>query len=234
MTVRPSEIPGSDELARALSAVRDGAAALWLAARNYADAVAAETDALVAYAATVAAAGGEAEVRAARDVLAYTLGRRDDAGRRLGLDGGSPALVRAEKAVLDVVRTMSGDGAATVVVDQWPVPRAVAEDGVGELQRRTTRGEQLERWLATATQFVLRAGGEQVTVETRGADRWAVLDGRPGQYPAQVLTRTGQWEWEPAGSDRDEEFLSRARFTFPEAFERAAAVLAADTCAVNP
>ncbi len=95
---------GSVELARALADVRHLSARQWTAARDYADAVAAEGDALVAYAFAIADGAGEDEVRAAREVLAHTLGRRDDAGRRLGLNGQPPEAIRVVRELLDAAR----------------------------------------------------------------------------------------------------------------------------------
>jgi hypothetical protein len=45
-----------------------------------------------------------------------------------------------------------------------------------------------------------------ITVEYRGAGRWAVLDGR------YCLGRDGDWEYEPLPSARDEEWLAGHRF----------------------
>ena len=59
------------------------------------------------------------------------------------------------------------------------------------------------------------AGVEIVSVKQKqGASLWAVRFGQ------NVLSKTGQWEWEPMPSNRNENFLSRCRFaTAQEALE---------------
>ncbi len=101
MAARPA---GSVDLARALADVRNLSSWLWTAAREYADAVAAEGDALVAYATAVADGAGEDEICVARDVLTHTLSRRDAAGRCLGLDGQPPVVARAARELLKAAR----------------------------------------------------------------------------------------------------------------------------------
>jgi hypothetical protein len=53
----------------------------------------------------------------------------------------------------------------------------------------------------------------QVTIDrvkqSDGDDKWAVRCG------SEVLTKTGQWEYEPMPSNRSEAFLRRARFNSP-------------------
>lgn len=46
--------------------------------------------------------------------------------------------------------------------------------------------------------------------QRNGPDRWAV------RRRGEVLGRTGEWEWEPQNSNRDEAFLARCRFDSPD------------------
>ncbi len=103
LTPRPSAT--AEQMTQALTVVRDQVAVLWQVAWEYGRAVEAETDALLAYAQAVAADADEVNVRADREVLVHTLGRRDAAGRRLGLSGQPPALVRAVRELLTAART---------------------------------------------------------------------------------------------------------------------------------
>ena len=59
-------------------------------------------------------------------------------------------------------------------------------------------------------------------VQIDGPAKWAVrLDG-------DCLSRTGEWEWEPMPSGRDDDFLARCRFdTDQEAIDAAARAVAA-------
>lgn len=53
-----------------------------------------------------------------------------------------------------------------------------------------------------------------------GSIRWAVYQGY--WHPATVLNTAGQWETEPSGSNRDDDFYARCRFgDFTEAFRAA-------------
>jgi hypothetical protein len=54
-----------------------------------------------------------------------------------------------------------------------------------------------------------------VSVVWRGLDMWAVT-----QEP-HCLNSTGEWEYEPSPSNRDDAFLARCRFTRDEAIEKA-------------
>jgi hypothetical protein len=58
----------------------------------------------------------------------------------------------------------------------------------------------------------------RLRVERRGDGEWAVAAGANGS--AEVLNSDGDWEHEPRSSDRDDDFLGRARFTLDEAFAR--------------
>lgn len=51
---------------------------------------------------------------------------------------------------------------------------------------------------------------DTASIERRGEDAWAVVDG------GLVLNQTGEWEYEPSPSNRDEAFLKRARFRTAE------------------
>lgn len=64
-----------------------------------------------------------------------------------------------------------------------------------------------------------------VTVQDRGQG-WAVC------WMGDVLTRDGEWEWEPQPSSRDDAFYARCRFTTEEeAKDRALAIV--DTVSIN-
>lgn len=60
-----------------------------------------------------------------------------------------------------------------------------------------------------------RNGGMEIMLccvaNMKGPDRWAI---RKGRY---CLTKSGEWEYEPMPSSRDEAFFSRARFKTAEA-----------------
>lgn len=56
-----------------------------------------------------------------------------------------------------------------------------------------------------------------ITVERRGPDAWAVCRMR------ETLNAAGKWEWEPSGSNRDDDYLARSRFPLEEALELAKA-----------
>jgi hypothetical protein len=57
-----------------------------------------------------------------------------------------------------------------------------------------------------------------VTVQMKSPGRWAV------KKRNEVLTRSGQWKWEPQPSSRTDKFISATRFPLPEAIRRAKAV----------
>ncbi len=63
----------------------------------------------------------------------------------------------------------------------------------------------------SATQF-----GDEIKVQrTRqieGPALWKVVDGK-----GNCLNKSGEWEWEPMPSSRDDEFLSRCRFPTADA-----------------
>jgi hypothetical protein len=69
-----------------------------------------------------------------------------------------------------------------------------------------------EAKLAQAVAFDL---GGDIAVESRGNGAWAVKNF------ACVLNADGLWEWEPQPSSRDDDFISRTRFSLDEAFTRA-------------
>lgn len=85
-----------------------------------------------------------------------------------------------------------------------------------------------------ATEFVFTPAGTdrtnpdtrhfRVTVSWRGEDTWAVI------WMGECWNGTG-WEWEPLPSSRDEEFLSRCRFSLEDACAHARAL--ADTVTPN-
>jgi hypothetical protein len=57
-------------------------------------------------------------------------------------------------------------------------------------------------------------GNTRTTVEYRGDGKWAVND------CGFVLSRTGEWEYEPLPSSRTDDFIARCRFdNLEEAFE---------------
>jgi len=63
-----------------------------------------------------------------------------------------------------------------------------------------------------------------ITVEDRGKG-WAVC------WMGDVLTKDGQWEWEPRPSSRDDDFYKRCRFT--ERRAKALALEAVDQLRIN-
>lgn len=95
----------SAELAGAFEEWRAAAGRLWLLSRSYADAVAAESDALVAVATLSHAGAPTAEIQQARAVLAHAMAVRDTTGRRLRLPAGLPVgTARAAEHLLRVAR----------------------------------------------------------------------------------------------------------------------------------
>lgn len=57
--------------------------------------------------------------------------------------------------------------------------------------------------------------GDDVRIERArqrsGVDLWAVRHG------CNVLAKSGDWEWEPSPSSRDDDFMARCRFESPMA-----------------
>lgn len=53
----------------------------------------------------------------------------------------------------------------------------------------------------------------EIAIEWRGLNTWAIVLDR-----MEVLNKNGDAEWEPSPSNRDDEFLSRTRFTLDEAW----------------
>lgn len=105
--------------------------------------------------------------------------------------------------------------------------RSLARDVVRERDTLCARVGELEATLSTASQFwVLRPTESRPSPMTIdrcaqliGPDRWAV------RCRGNVLSRGGEWEWEPSPSNRDDDFLARCRFgTYDEA-KAAATVL---------
>ncbi len=58
---------------------------------------------------------------------------------------------------------------------------------------------------------------QELKVEYRGNDRWAVVD------TGSCLNHAGEWEYEPMPSNRDDEFFARCRW--PNAREAPHALL---------
>lgn len=80
-----------------------------------------------------------------------------------------------------------------------------------------------EALLTYATTFTFGTEPEVVTVEYRGMDAWAVMDGR--------FCRTDDgWEPEPSASERDNEWFARARYTRDEAVTIAMDLVAGNGC----
>lgn len=93
------------DLARAFEEWRAAAARQWLLARGYADALAAESDALVAVATLSHAGAPTGEIAQARVVLARAMAVRDTAGRRLRVPAGLPvSAARAAENLLHIAR----------------------------------------------------------------------------------------------------------------------------------
>ena len=65
---------------------------------------------------------------------------------------------------------------------------------------------------------VMDASTWTLSVEYRGADRWAVL-ARAGSRTC--LSRDGEWEWEISPSERTGEWLAEHRFSLDEALDMA-------------
>jgi hypothetical protein len=74
---------------------------------------------------------------------------------------------------------------------------------------------RLEDLTAVTYRLPLPADPAEHTLErvgqSAGPDRWAVRRGR------MCLASTGEWEWEPLPSGRDEAFFARCRFATAEA-----------------
>lgn len=58
----------------------------------------------------------------------------------------------------------------------------------------------------------------EIYVESRGPNAWVVSNG------SSVRNSFGEWEWEPMPSNRDEDFISRTRLPFRDAWELARSV----------
>ena len=81
--------------------------------------------------------------------------------------------------------------------------------------------EALRRRIAETGKADVGPRENRVGIARRGEDSFAVLNGGTGWDMTEALTRDGEWEMEPRTSDRDEEFLARARFPLDEAFDQA-------------
>jgi hypothetical protein len=69
-------------------------------------------------------------------------------------------------------------------------------------------------WLEHATQFLLKVGGDPVTIEARdqrdGVRLWGVY------HFGSCLNIDGEWEYEPIPSSRDDGYLQRTRLRTKE------------------
>jgi len=70
--------------------------------------------------------------------------------------------------------------------------------------------------LAEREQQVKKGIQPQVGIEWRGPDKWVIV--MDNMY---VLNKKGQFEYEPMPSSRTDDFLSRTRFSFEEAWLKA-------------
>lgn len=63
-----------------------------------------------------------------------------------------------------------------------------------------------------------------LTVEYRGRDKWAVLNGR------RCLSSTGEWDWESIPSEREDDWLATHRFDLETAKRLAVEAAPKMTC----
>lgn len=82
------------------------------------------------------------------------------------------------------------------------------------------RLDSAERDAANVASYWITRGINPLKVERvqqiEGPDKWAIRQG------GNCLNKSGEWEWEPMPSGRDDEFLARCRFdTAQEAIDAA-------------
>ncbi|WP_322759092.1 hypothetical protein [Frankia sp. Cr2] len=87
-------------LACAMADWQHAAARLWIAAREYAEAVTSESDVMTSLARLIADGAPEGEIHQARALLAHLMAIREEAGCRLGLTGLPDELARAGRDLL--------------------------------------------------------------------------------------------------------------------------------------
>ncbi|WP_131765109.1 hypothetical protein [Candidatus Protofrankia californiensis] len=87
-------------MARAMADWQHAAARLWIAAREYAEAVTSESDVMTSLARLIADGAPEEEIDQARTLLAHLMVVRADVGRRLGLTALPDDLARAGRDLL--------------------------------------------------------------------------------------------------------------------------------------
>lgn len=72
------------------------------------------------------------------------------------------------------------------------------------------RLDSAERALANVASYWITRGINPIKVECcrqiEGPDKWAIRQG------GNCLNKSGEWEWEPMPSSRDDDFLARCRF----------------------
>ena len=77
---------------------------------------------------------------------------------------------------------------------------------------------------AARSYFVGQIDGADVIVAWRGEDRWAIT--HAGWTLGLSNDGAYIWDYEPSPSNRDEDYLSRSRFSLAEAFHHAQEVIA--------
>ncbi|WP_239328757.1 hypothetical protein [Frankia sp. CiP3] len=87
-------------MACAMADWQHAAARLWIAAREYAEAVTSESDVMTSLARLIADGAPEGEIHEARALLAHLMVIRTEAGHRLGLSGLPDELARAGRSLL--------------------------------------------------------------------------------------------------------------------------------------
>jgi hypothetical protein len=133
----------------------------------------------------------------------------------------SPTLPKADE--LEVVALLKGRDGQTFDAE---VHLSSAEAAViaAQIERLTRERDEALDILLKADSFVLGdIQGWPVSVVSRGTNKWAV------SLSNEVLNAAGEWEREPQPSNRTDEFLSRTRFSFADAINRARSALSGGT-----
>lgn len=83
-----------------------------------------------------------------------------------------------------------------------PIIQTALDNAMSEGRARGLEGFGVDRYR--------KDDGSGITIEWRGLDKWAVCNG------GNVLNKSGEWEYEPLPSSRDDAFMERTRFKSPD------------------